>query len=73
MTKILVLASTRALLLVLFFIPLKVALSEPSMTDELIVTSTRLTQNQTGASVTIIEADTIMSSPSEDLPNLLGI
>ena len=73
MKKIIVLASTQALFAALFMTTSDVAFSEPSLTDELIITSTRLTQGQTGASVTIIESDEITNSPAEDLPNLLGV
>ena len=47
--------------------------AEPVLTDELIVTATRLNDPPKGASVTIITERDIQNSPAEDLPNLLGL
>ena len=49
------------------------ASSNSQLTDELVVSSTRLTQSQTAASVTIITSEEIVNSLSDDLPQLLGL
>jgi len=48
-------------------------LAQSNLSDELIVTATRLSTPTTGTSVTIIEEVDIRRSPAEDLPNLLGL
>ncbi|SVA56579.1 uncharacterized protein METZ01_LOCUS109433, partial [marine metagenome] len=47
--------------------------AESVLTDELIVTATRLSDLPKGASVTILTERDIQNSPAEDLPNLLGL
>ncbi|MFP6718049.1 MAG: TonB-dependent receptor, partial [Alphaproteobacteria bacterium] len=47
--------------------------AQSTLSDELIVTATRLGSTMTGASVTVIEEKDIRNSPAEDLPNLLGL
>jgi iron complex outermembrane receptor protein len=48
-------------------------LAQSKLSDELIVTATRLSTLTTGTSVTVIEEEDIRRSPAEDLPNLLGL
>ena len=49
------------------------ASSDSHLTDELVISATRLTQSQAAASVTIITSEEIINSASEDLPQLLGL
>ena len=47
--------------------------AQTTLSDELIVTATRLGSTVTGTPVTVIEEKDIRNSPAEDLPNLLGL
>ena len=47
--------------------------AQSTLSDELIVTATRLSTPMTGTSVTVIDEEDIRNSPAEDLPNLLGL
>ena len=72
MKKIVRRLTTLLLLIVIFPFCSKDSYSDPILTDEVIVSSTRLKQTQSGASVSIIESKEITDSTAQDIPHALG-
>src|SRR3546814_386866 len=58
----------------LLAVPVTTSAKEPMvLTDEILVTSTRIGVGLPGASTTIIDADDIARSPARTLPDILGL